>query len=106
MEIAFNTQSLRSLCENENVMTKRLGSIGAQALQVCLADLRAASTIADVTVSYAAEVASASDIEIFLAEGLHVRLRAVDSKVRKPKGKSVDWAGVSRLKIMEIASRG
>ncbi len=106
MEIAFNTQSLRSLCENESVMDKKLGRVGAQAFQVCLSDLRAASTIADITVNYAAEIASKSDIELVLAEGIHVRLRATDSGVKRPKGAPVDWAKVSRLKIMEIMNRG
>lgn len=86
-------------------MTKRLGKIDAQALQVCLADLRAASTVADVTVNYAAEKNSARDITIAPIDGLRIRLRAVDSKARG-KDKSIDWIKVSRLKVMEIVNRG
>ena len=106
MEIAFNTQSLRSMCENENVMNQKLGRVAAQAFQVCLADLRAASKIADVTVNYAAEIVSESDIELAPTEGLRVRLRANDLRAKKPKAGPVDWTTVSRLKIMEIAHRG
>ena len=106
MEIGFNTQSLRSICENESVMDKKLGRVGAQAFQVCLADLRAASTIADVTINYAAKMVSPSEIELVLAEGIHVRLRAVELKTKKRKLNTIDWAKLSRLKIMEIANRG
>jgi len=105
MEIAFSTQSLRSICENEAVMNQKLGRAAAQAFQVCLADLRAATTVADVTANYAAEF-SGSEIELAPTEGLCVRLRANDSKIRKSKNNPVDWKIVSRLKIMEIVHRG
>jgi len=106
MEIAFSTQSLRSVCENEAVMNQKLGRAAAQALQVCLSDLRAATTIADVIANYATEFVSGSDIELAPTEGLRVRLRANDSKVRKARTNAIDWAVVSRLKIMEIVHRG
>jgi hypothetical protein len=106
MEIAFSTQSLRSICENEAVMNQKLGRAAAQAFQVCLADLRAATTVADVTANYATEFVSGSDIELAPTEGLRVRLRANDSRIKKSKGNPVDWNVVSRLKIMEIAHRG
>jgi hypothetical protein len=105
MEIAFNTQLLRSMCENENVMNQRLGRVAAHALQVCLADLRAASIVADITVNYATEIVSKSDIELAPQEGLRIRLRAND-KAKKRAAGPVDWANVSRLKIMEIVHRG
>jgi hypothetical protein len=106
MEIAFATQSLRSICENETVMNQKLERAAAQAFQVCLADLRAASTVADITANYAAEVVSPSDIELAPTEGLRVRLRANDFKAKKSKANPIDWATVSRLKIMEIVHRG
>jgi hypothetical protein len=106
MEIAFSTQSLRSLCENEAVMNQKLGRTAAQALQVCLSDLRAAATIADVVANYATEFVFGCDVELAPTEGLRVRLRANNSKVSKAKTKAVDWAVVSRLKIMEIVHRG
>lgn len=105
MEIAFNTQSLRSICEKEDLMDKKLGSAGAKALQVCLADLRAASTVADLTANYSAEVVSRSDIVLVPADGLRLRLRTTDSKVKNLKADGSDWTKVSRLKIMEIIGR-
>jgi hypothetical protein len=87
-------------------MDQKLGRAAARAFQVCLSDLRAASTIADVTANYAAEFVSGSDIELAPTEGLRVRLRANDSWIKKSKAKPVDWATVSRLKILEIVHRG
>jgi hypothetical protein len=87
-------------------MDQKLGRAAAQAFQVCLSDLRAASSISDVTANYAAEFVSGSDIELAPTEGLRVRLRANDSKAKKSKAYPVDWTNVSRLKIMEIVHRG
>src|SRR3954466_4128977 len=102
MEIAFNTKSLRSLCEVEAEMTQKLGSAHAEALRVCLADLRAAASIADVTLNYAAEVVSQTEVKISPCEGIYIRLRAKDSWVSKKRGQAIDWKKVSRVKLMEI----
>ena len=106
MEIAFNTKSLRSLCEIEAEMSKKLGSAVAEALRGCLADLRAAVTIADVTSGYAAEMVSKIEVKISPYEGVHIRLRANDRQVPTKRGNGVDWTKVTRVKIMEISKRG
>lgn len=105
MEIAFNTKSLRSLCEIEAEMDKKLGAAVAEALRVCLADLRAASTIGDVTSGYAAEVVSNAEVKISPYDGVQVRLRANDPRVVTKKGAAVDWTKVTRIKIMEVSKR-
>jgi hypothetical protein len=104
MDVAFNSQRLRSLCENEAIMVDQLGKVAAGALQICLADLDAASTIADVTVNYAAEVVLTADIQLTPCEGLCVRVRPNNSQARRGR-KPIDWRSVSRVKIMEISLR-
>jgi len=87
-------------------MNEKLGQVAAQAFQVCLADLRAALTIVDVTQNYATEIISDSEIELIPTEGLRVRLRANYTKMKKSKAGPTDWTVVSRLKIMEVSYRG
>ena len=106
MEIAFQTKSLRSLCEVETVMREKLGPIAAEALRVCLADLRAAPTITDVGVSYTARMTSKTDIEIIPTSGLQVVLRAIAPKSKNPGAAAPEWAAVTRVKIIGIHYRG
>jgi hypothetical protein len=105
MEIAFNTKSLRSLCQVETEMSNKFGSAVTEALRVCLADLRAAVTIADVTSGYAADMVSKNEIKIIPYEGIQIRLRANERQLRRKKGDVVDWTKVTRVKIMEISRR-
>ncbi len=104
MEIGFKTQSLRTLCESEEVMRRTLGPTATEALKVCLADMRVAATIGEV-VSYERSEVPESDgrsLSIDLSNGYRVVVCA--NHVRNPfrlDGK-VDWSSVSRIKIMSI----
>jgi hypothetical protein len=106
MEIAFHTKSLRSLCEVDAVMRQKLGPIAAEALRVCLADLRAASSLSDIGASYTAKMTSSTDLEVTPTNGLEIVLRATAPKTKKPDAAAADWGAVTRVKIMEVHHRG
>ncbi|MGL5033084.1 MAG: hypothetical protein ACRC6M_04695 [Microcystaceae cyanobacterium] len=48
MEITFNNQKLKSICEQPILAQKKLGKVGAKKLQSRLADIIAAETVRDL----------------------------------------------------------
>jgi len=48
MDVSFKTAALRKCCENDRTMQRKLGPDGARKLRARLADLRAASSMAEI----------------------------------------------------------
>lgn len=100
MELAFATQSLRDLCEQQPLAEQELGIAKARVLIALVADLKAASTVSDLP-SYVEVVAddrngtfrSARCCVSAVVAGQHVPLAADGS---------VEFCSVYRIKIVKV----
>lgn len=102
MEIAFDTLSLRILCENEEKAKIKFGPHIAQNLKKRLADLRAATNIYDVVAGNPQTFGkNKSQMQIELSNGFQIILSA-NHPVNPMNDGSVDWHNVSRIKVVRI----
>ena len=102
--IAFDSLWLREVCENREKADAELGSTVARALRNRLADLDAANSAADL-VAGSPRVIKDGELEymaVNLQEGLRIEFTA--NHVRNPADDPdhIDWANVSRIKIVGI----
>lgn len=105
LDLAFDSKSLRNICENEQEAIRELGPSVSEVLKHRLADLRAALSVKDLLVGRPRE----------LAGGIHHQHMAIDlrdeyqmifcanhpSNPIDENGK-LDWSRVSRIKILRI----
>lgn len=104
MELAFDTKSLRDLCEKEDKARHELGPDVARKLKHRLADLRAAESVKDLVAGRPRETESANPgcFVVDLADGFRLAFCANHNNVPLlPTGK-VDWAAVNRVRILRI----
>ena len=104
MVIAFDSLSLRAVCENAEEADLELGLAVAQTLRKRLADLRAATSPTDL-VAGGPRVLNDGDLEymaINLRDGF--RIKFVPNHVKNPldNANRIDWAKISRIKIIGI----
>ncbi len=104
MEIAFETQSLRQLCESETKAQRDLGVRIANDLKRRLADLRAATSVKDLVAGQPRELDGTRSryFAVDLCEGYHIVFCANHTTVPELESGGVDWSRVSRVKILEI----
>lgn len=104
LELAFNSKSLRTICESETHAKSELGLQGAEVLKHRLADLRAATSIKDLVVGRPSILNDADnqDIAIDLCEGHRLVFCANHPKNPVTKSGELDWLRVSRIKILRI----
>lgn len=104
LEVAFQTKELRSTCESPARARRELGEDAASTLRRYLADLEAVETVAELTEmglefeNYGSKVGL---IRFGLSEGRHLYCEANHQHLPM-NGESVDWAKVSRLKVIHI----
>ena len=108
LELAFTQKALRDLCESQLKAERRFGINVAKRLRARLADLREAETAGDLVAGQPRKSADADEcMDLDLGEGVRLIFKA--NHVANPRTRSgqVDWAKVSRIKILEIgASNG
>jgi proteic killer suppression protein len=105
LELAFSTQELRTLCEAEAAADRRLGAAAGGALRKRLADLRAASNMAEfmkLVGGCATRGRNKDQIEVDLVEGAIVVLGPNHVKTPRTTPRGIDWSQVSRVKILRI----
>lgn len=104
MEIAFADKSLRQLCENEAIAKRKLGIKVAEKLKRRIADLRAATCIKDIVVGRPRECEGTNQTEIALdlCDDYRLVLCANHNSVPLLDSGAIDWAMVSRIKILRI----
>ena len=104
LELAFNSKELRSVCEHEATAKGALGAEIAEALRRRLADLRAATSIADLIVGnpHTVEVGSKNYLVIHLFRSHQIVLEANHPKNPLTDSGQLDWAKVSRIKITHV----
>lgn len=107
LEIAFLEKSHRQLCENETIAERKLGTNVAEKLKRRFADLRAATNVKDLAVGKPQEISSAGQqqISVELCDGYHFVFCANHNSNPLLESGSIDWARVSRIKILRIENQ-
>ena len=104
VELAFQTEQLRTLCENQDAAEGAFGVEAASLLRHRLADLRSARTVADLL---AGRPRFADDGQVFFVDfGENRRLALMPNHVANPhstEGK-IDWTRVTRMRVVEIGA--
>jgi hypothetical protein len=102
LELAFESQALRTICEDEDRAREELDPTVAEMLKHRLADLRAAKTPKDLLVGHPRVGDDSGWMVVDLAGDSRIVFKA--NHVKNPVGKDgeLDWSRVSRIKILRI----
>lgn len=101
--IAFNTPTLRRLCEDNSVAVARFGEQVGASLRGRLADLRAAGTIADLLVGRPRTRGPINrELTLDLAAGASSLWIANHTKPRVDDAGMVDWSQTTYVQLMKI----
>ena len=104
LELAFESKELRSICEHEATAKDALGGEIAEALRRRLADLRAATSIADLIVGnpHTVETGSIDYLVIDLCSRHQIVLEANHPETPLTDSGQLDWPKVSRIKVTYV----
>ena len=104
MELAFESKSLRTICESESHAKRELGPTVAEFLKRRLADIRAATSVKDLVVGRPRELdtSDARHMVVDLCDGYRIVFAANHPKNPVTETGDLDWPMVSRVKIMRI----
>lgn len=107
MEIAFESQVLRSTCEHEDEAANELGPEVAEMLKRRLADIRAATSIADLVVGRPRIVVDVSgeQLVVDLTKGYEIAFAPNHPKNPLSEAGGLDWSKVRRLRLLRIGRR-
>lgn len=104
LEVAFLSKELRSTCESPTRAKRELGDAAAAALRRCLADLEAVETVAELMemgLDFESCASTVGLIRFSLSKGRHICCQVNHHHVPM-NGEVVDWARVTRLKVLHI----
>jgi plasmid maintenance system killer protein len=104
LELAFHTKSIRTVCESGDEAKRELGAEVAAALRNRLADMRAAKSPKDLVVGQPRIGADSQHMIVDLCDGHRIVFKANHANYPKNESNELDWARVSRIKIMRIES--
>lgn len=104
MELAFATKCLRHLCESEVRAERRLGVLGARALQRRLAEIVAAESVEDLVAGQPRFIRENPHEQLVLRVGdnFEVVLKVNHNSVPMLESGTVDWAQVTRVQVLSI----
>lgn len=104
MVIAFDSLPLRAVCEDANQADSDLGPVVARTLRSRLADLRAATSPADLVAGRPRVVVDGDReyMELSVGEGFRILFEANHVNNPRDTASRIDWAKVSRIKIVGI----
>ena len=102
LELAFDSKSLRTICESETQAKLELGARVAEALKHRLADLRAATSPKDLVAGRPCVSADGQHMSIDLCDGYRLVFKANHPNYSRQGPDDLDWAKVSRIKILRI----
>jgi len=104
MEIDFSSSSLRKLCEETRLMNRKLGSVCARKLRTRLADLRAATTVAELAAGRPHPLKGEWDgsFALDLHGGDRIVFKSADEPVPVNENGSIAWERVARIQIVFI----
>lgn len=106
MILAFDTEELRTICEDSDAAGSLLGEDVAAVLRVRLADLRAIDHIDDLLTGWTARAGQDDTLlEIELADGVAMTFVPNHNKPRVNDAGLVDWTRVRRIRLTQIGGR-
>lgn len=108
LEFAFETKSLRQICEDEKSAIRKLGEGSAKKLFARLSDLRAAWTIDEIPANKPFPVELDDESAMAINIGATHILYFVPNHISTPNLDSggVDWMRVNRIKLVKIKKNG
>lgn len=103
MELAFATRALRELCQQEGAAIEEFGADAAAELMARIADLRAATSVADI-VAGRPTMSNGKDprFTILVLDSIEIVIRPNHTRKPAQEGSSVDWQHVRRLRIDDL----
>lgn len=105
LDLAFDTISLRSICERDDVAIGELGPAVAETLKHRLSDLRAATSVYDLIVGHPRILENAENPQLMAIDICNdYRIIFCANHQRNPAetNGNIDWQKVSRVKILRI----
>ena len=104
MDIAFNSKSLRDICESEEILKKHFGNQVGESVKRRLADLRAAASIIDLAVGTPGELPTEIQptTAVDLPDGYRLIVRPNHLKTPLDSQRRTNWSAVTRIKVMSI----
>ena len=104
LELAFSTKSVRELCENQARARQRLGERVAEKLKRRLADMRAVYSVIELVAGrpHELEGAHSGEFAVDLSGDSRILFCANHNVVPRLESGRVNWAKVSRIKIIKI----
>lgn len=105
MILAFDTEELRTICEDADAARSHLGEDVAGVLRVRLADLRAIDCIDDLLVGRTARKGQENNLlEVELTDGVVMTFAPNHNQPRITDTGAVDWPRVRRIRLTQIGS--
>lgn len=107
MELAFDTKSLRTICESEPHARRELGPNVAETLKHRLADMHAATSPKDLVAGRPRELPRSGTqprMALDLSDGLSILFCANHPKAPLTARGDLDWSRVNRVKILGIGN--
>lgn len=108
MELAFADLALRALCLNESIAKQELGGEVAEKLKRRLADIAAASVVAELLMlpGKPTEISHQPEqMAIELVDGWLLLFSSGHTKERTLPDGSTDWGRVRRIKVLKVEKR-
>jgi len=102
VQLAFETQQLRTICESSAEAITEFGQEVAYLLMARLADLDSAVSMRDVLVGQP-RTCDSGDLEIELTGGYRMVCRANHPSNPITDSGMIDWDRVSRIRIVDIS---
>lgn len=102
MELSFESEEVREICDTRAIATKKLGALATSALLRSLADIEAAESIGDLRMVLGEGISHPThDVcRVSLASGWSFLFRAGGAKPPRKSTGATDWDRVSRIRIM------
>jgi hypothetical protein len=104
VQLAFDSPWLRTVCESERVAKDELGGAVAEVLKHRLADMAAATSVADLVAGRPRGLGGTArnQMAVDLCEGYVITFAANHTKNPNTETGDLDWKRVSRIKILRI----
>ncbi len=102
LELAFDSQALRAVCESEAHANLKLGAKVTEVLRRRLADMRAAVYAKDLLAGRPRVGPDGKHMVIDLCDGYRIVFQANHVKNPVKDSNDIDWARVTRIKILRI----
>ena len=104
MNLAFSSKGLRDLCESHDIATAEIGENASAKLKRRLADLRAAPCANDLLIGCLAAINrnSHNRIDVALSDSCSIIISANHNTLPTLASGKIDWAKVTRVKILSI----